>query len=287
MEEYRSLYSLRDGSRANRELSFDELKQGFRATYAKLISMCALEEAFGSSCFKWDEPGRFNGQIAGEVFHRTLKDHLWPQYGNDLTEVIEAYSEEDVFDIIELLFDFVSLPVKDSLFTHADSSCEGHYDRFDRTGGQDLYVKYINRFITKYGSGYRLSASGQVEELADPGLDLLLDAAIPGSKEGDIGEKISHAISLFRRYNAPEEDKKQAVRLLADVLEFLRGDAKEILNRSDEKDLFELANRFGIRHHNRAQSTNYDKDIWYRWMFYYYLATIHAIRRLMSKANPS
>ena len=48
---------------------------------------------------------------------------------------------------------------------------------------------------------------------------------------------------------------------------------------------FEIANNFGIRHHKVGQRTDYDKPIWYSWLFYYYLATIHAAVRLIDKGR--
>lgn len=73
------------------------------------------------------------------------------------------------------------------------------------------------------------------------------------------------------------------MRDLADVLEFLRPRVKEVLTSKDESDLFHLANNFGIRHHNDQQRTDYDRPIFYSWMFYYYLATIHAATRLIER----
>ena len=75
------------------------------------------------------------------------------------------------------------------------------------------------------------------------------------------------------------------MRDLADVLEFLRPQAKLVLASKDESDLFELANSFGIRHHNQRQKTGYDSAIWHSWMFYYYLATIHAVTRLIERSG--
>jgi hypothetical protein len=81
------------------------------------------------------------------------------------------------------------------------------------------------------------------------------------------------------------DERRDAVRDLADVLEFLRPQAKAVLASKDEADLFNLANNFGIRHHNAGQKTDYDPAIWLSWAFYYYLATIHAVTRLIEKAN--
>ena len=70
-----------------------------------------------------------------------------------------------------------------------------------------------------------------------------------------------------------------------DVLEYLRPQIKALLIKQDESDLFNIANNFGIRHHNEFQKTNYDTPIWLSWMFYYYLATIHAILRKIAKSK--
>jgi hypothetical protein len=48
-------------------------------------------------------------------------------------------------------------------------------------------------------------------------------------------------------------------------------------------DLFNIANNFGIRHYNEKQKTNYDQEVWLDWIFYYYLATINTIIRLIKK----
>ena len=37
----------------------------------------------------------------------------------------------------------------------------------------------------------------------------------------------------------------------------------------------------------RIRSQSYDKDIWYSWAFYYYLATIHACLRLIERHRDS
>jgi hypothetical protein len=68
-------------------------------------------------------------------------------------------------------------------------------------------------------------------------------------------------------------------------LEYLRPKMKGVLMSKDEGDIFNIANNFGIRHHNELQKVQYDKAIWYSWLFYYYLATIHAVLRLVAKAQ--
>jgi hypothetical protein len=47
--------------------------------------------------------------------------------------------------------------------------------------------------------------------------------------------------------------------------------------------LFQVLNGFGIRHHNPQQQTDYDADIFYPWLFYYYLAAVRAGQKLLAK----
>jgi hypothetical protein len=69
------------------------------------------------------------------------------------------------------------------------------------------------------------------------------------------------------------------------VLEYLKPKIKEHLTSADEKDLFNIANNFGVRHHNDKQKTGYDAGLWLSWMFYFYLATIHVVVRKMGEEN--
>lgn len=87
----------------------------------------------------------------------------------------------------------------------------------------------------------------------------------------------------FRYHTASLEDKHQAVRQLADVLEFLRPKLEELLPSSDENELFKIANTFGIRHHRADQRTDYDADIWLDWIFCCYLNTIHTTLALLKR----
>jgi hypothetical protein len=79
-------------------------------------------------------------------------------------------------------------------------------------------------------------------------------------------------------------ERRNAVRMLADILESLRPKLKLVLTHKDEDDLFNIANNFGIRHKNERQKTDYD-PLWLSWMFYYYLATIHFVTRRLEKTE--
>jgi hypothetical protein len=79
------------------------------------------------------------------------------------------------------------------------------------------------------------------------------------------------------RRGATVEDKRAAVKQLADALEHLRPEVDEQLLSKDERDLFRTANEFAIRHNKPGQKRDYDKAVWLDWLFHVYLATIRAV----------
>lgn len=92
--------------------------------------------------------------------------------------------------------------------------------------------------------------------------------------------KVETAVRMFRRGLSSREEQKQAVRVLVDLLEFYRPQVKEHLLSQDESELFKIANNYGIRHHRAEQKDDYD-DIWLRWLFYFYLSTVHLVLALV------
>jgi len=204
------------------------------------------------------------------------KENLWPIGAKCL-----GYSEDDLFDVIEFLHDHVSRPI-DGYF-HSYGNCGYHYSSFNKEEGQAELRTRMNRLLGAYKIPHELLSNGDVVIKADPGLEDLLKADLPGSEPVTIDSRVQAAISKFRRHGSSFEDRRDALRDLADVLEFLRPRLKVVLTSQDESDLFNIANNFGIRHHNEKQKTDYDESIWLSWIFYYYLATIHTALRLIEK----
>ena len=136
-----------------------------------------------------------------------------------------------------------------------------------------------------FGSGFELSSDGQIFALPEAGLDALIEATLPLRDPENVNDRVQAAINKFRRSRTNLDVRRDAIRDLVDVLEFLRPQAKQVLQSEDERELFNLANNFCIRHHNPKQETIYDKPIWYSWHFYHYLATINALTRLIAKKS--
>jgi hypothetical protein len=153
-----------------------------------------------------------------------------------------------------------------------------HWETFNKREGQDLFREKINAVLGHYKNKFELSQIGEVLHKPEEGFEQIFNADVP-SKDLNIVDRINAATNNFRRHGSSIDDRRQAVRDLAVVLEYLKPQVQELLTNKDEKDLFNIANNFGIRHHNDKQKTSYDAAIWLSWMFYFYLSTIHVVLR--------
>jgi len=265
-------------------VNLDTLKKLFLATFREFERRGYFQQSFGYDCVDAGSvAGAAGPDVAAFCFRRLRKPNLWP-----LEQELESYSEEDLLGMVELLHDCISKPIDG--FYHNFSDCGWHYEKFDAAAGRAEFREHLNEVLGDYGDGYELSPDGEVVAIGDVGVESLLRAEFPQPyiDYDNVEGKVEAAIRKFRRHHSSLEDRREAVRALADVLEYLRPKLKSVISTKDEGDLFNLANNFGIRHHNDRQKTAYDARIWLSWMFYFYLSTLHAqIRRLKSaSASP-
>lgn len=261
------------------QLNLQDLKQFFLTLYSDLEAQGYFQQYLGYTCVDSGfEPGIAGTDTKTELQLTLLRTTLWPVYST-----IGNWSEDDCFDVIEFFFDRASKPKE--WYDHSRFGCVRHCLAFNREEGQAEYRTKVNRVLRRYDKGFELSTAGEIQSLGDNGLEPLMHASLSIATSDNVKSRVETAVRRFRRHRASADDKHAAIRDLADVLEFLREKLKGVLLSKDEADLFNLANNFGIRHNNERQKTDYDKNIWFSWLFYYYLATIHAVTRLIEKAE--
>lgn len=260
-------------------LSLDNLKALFANAYSAWTNGGYFDEQFGSYCVdQGDVPGLVGENVADHVFLCLMKPDLWP-----IRDKLEGYDEEDLFDMLELLFDHISKPTEGHF--HSFAGCGMHWSGFDAGQGQLEYRDRLNVLLERYGPGYEMNDRGEIMVLGARGLNTLLHRELP-TKEKSVLERVQSAADRFRRYGSTADDRRQAVRDLADVLEFLRPQIKTALLKKDESALFEIMNNFAIRHHNTNQKADYDTAVWLSWMFHFFLASIHASLHLIERQAP-
>jgi hypothetical protein len=270
-----SYYSQRTGSNPNlKGLPLGDVIDLFLRVYKQLRNGGFFDEAFGFNCVDTGPiPGSI-GDVELEMLLTIRKKHLWP-----IETAASGYSEDDFFDVIEFLFQHVSKPIDGQ--HHSWNDCGMHWETFNRADGQVEFRSRINTVLEQYERPFEVAANGEVLHKPEAGFESIFEADIP-SKDANVVRRINAAVLRYRRHGSTIDDRRQAVRDLADVLEYLRPKVKEFLTRSDEADLFNIANNFGVRHYNDTQKTGYDAALWLSWMFYFYLATIHVLLRKMN-----
>ncbi len=267
-----TFYSMRTGSNPAKDgFTLDDLKELFHRVYGNLNNAGYFDESFGFRC---EDAGDIAGKVTDielEIFLKIRKKNLW-----SISSHINHYNEDDFFDIIEFLYIHVSRPI-DGKRHGWDNNCM-HWETFNKAEGQKEFKEKINEILEMYIGKYELSEKGEILAKPDIGFEKIFEADVPPSSKS-VTERMDSAIRHYRRHGSTLDDRRITVRDLADVLELLKPKVKSILTEKDEKDLFNLANNFGIRHLNEKQKTKYDTAIWLSWMFYYYLATIHVLLR--------
>ena len=265
-------FSQRTGTNPNlKGLPLDEITMLFERVYDQLVDEGYFVEAFGYSCTDAGHVAGLVRDVELEILLSVRKRNLWPIAAHRW-----EYDEDDLFDLIEFLFQHVSKPIDG--FHHSHNGCGMHWETFNREEGRAKFLEKINSVLVQYERPFELSARGEVLTKPEAGFETIFNADTP-SNEPKIVERINSAILSYRRHGSTLADRRQAVCDLIGVLEYLRPQVKALLTRADENDLFNIANNFGLRHNNDTQKTNYDASLWLSWMFYYYLATIHVVLR--------
>jgi len=281
----REYYSIRTNPSGNQGFDIQSLRSLILDEFNNFKLKNYFQEFFGYKCVDCGfVPGRFGSEemISKKVILKLKKD-LWP-----FEVSLEKINQEEIFDVIEFLFDFISAPIEGRGWFHNYMECGWHYEDldhdFEKEKGQKEFREEINEILQSYSSGYFLTKFGEIVPIADKGLETIFDKEVPFSQE-NLSNRLEHAISLFRSRHSNLDQRRDALKNLADILEPLRDKAKLVLTTKDENELFSIINNFGIRHNDIHQKNEYDKSIFFSWLFYYYLASIHACQRLINRKN--
>ena len=138
----RSYYSQRAGrGPASATLGLQDLKRIFKAQFDQLESEGYFQEYLGFQCVDAGfVPGSIGTDLEAELLLTLRKPNLWPVHST-----IDDWSEDDLFDMVEFLYDHISKPTKRHF--HDYSGCGWHCSEFDRDAGRLEYRQKINRLL--------------------------------------------------------------------------------------------------------------------------------------------
>ncbi|MEO3750793.1 hypothetical protein [Streptomyces sp. B6B3] len=234
-----------------------------------------LVEAFGEECV--DDPDELPD--ASEVIDQRLGiPDLWPL-------APESWDQDTFYGLVEVFHDLVSRPRMRRF--HSYNACGWHHSEFHNGPARALYRWRVNNLLREAGIGYELAVEGEdlgrLVGVTDVARSQLMHRALSDSAP-DITGRIRHAIALFRGRDTSAESKRSAIVTLAGILEERRSLIKEKVGRPDEGALFEIANRYDLRHRRTDQRGNYD-EAFLDWIFWWYLATVELTNRLIASRN--
>jgi len=194
-----------------------------------------------------------------------------------------SWSNDAFYGQVEVFHDLVARPRLRSY--HDYGNCGWHYDDFSVRCGRKLYRAKVNALFERCLLPLRLATEGEdvgrlVNESVGPKQELIhrvIQSSIdPGPK--------AHAIALFRGRSATVEERRSACIALAGLLEQRRGLVKQEFLSKDEGALFEIMNKFAIRHRDANQQSDYD-SMYLDWIFWWFLASVDLVDGLAEKSE--
>ena len=237
-----------------------------------------LQEWFGKDCVDGGGEGKAGLDIAAFVERRTFRADLWPPASR-----WPDWDTDALLTAVEFFYDHVSHPTDG--FQHGYANCGFHATAFDGAAGRTEFRDEVNQLLEHLDDGYELLEDGEVVHQAPAGFDELLKSIPPPIPDKPYEQRVASAVRKFRSRAASVDERRDAVRDLADVLERLRPEVRAVLTKKDDATIFEIANKFGIRHWDDQQYDDYTRPVWLSWMFYFYLATIHAVAHFVERAQ--
>ena len=277
----RTYYSKRAG-RVPSSISPDNLKKILYIQYRKFRNEDYFKKAFGYEC---TDLGDVQGDVGTDLDGKLLLD--FGGHGESMIPTLENIMKLDMdslFDLIEFLYDYVAKPI-DPVY-HEWNNCGIHVRDASYEEGREEWRSNLNESLSLLEPSYRLNTDGDIELLpSSVGFEHIVDQHTSHGDSENIDEVVNRSCKLFLKRNATLDDKRNAIRNLMDVLELLRKDVQEKLPDKEANDIFNIANNFGIRHHNDRQQTQYNRGAYYYWIFYACLATIDLLGRLKENSS--
>lgn len=264
------------------KIDFQDLKEYFIKVYRYFDNRNCFKAAIDGIWIKprYEDKRQILAPLfegGAEVFFLThiQSTSIYPIY-----EYYEDYTETELFTLIEILYDKIGVY---------------NYDEkvLEQVQIREEFATLINNILKFYEDGYFLEPStGIITKGANDAVKMMLSEDLHEVLNEDIMSKLREAVKMYYRFDANLESKKKAINILADILEPLRTDLKNVLNETYEINkadhdnlIFQIVNQFNIRHNNARQYTHYEHEIWYDWMIQYYTSVIITYYKLKQKKS--
>ena len=152
----RLYYRYRSGADPN-SMTLEQLKRLVRSAYLNLEREGWFQQGFGKDCV--DDPHDIGAYV--------LEELGWD--ASPLEDSIQNGSEDELFTILEFLYDNVAKPVEKSW--HSWNDCGWHVTATDVDVGQTEYRERINAMLARYENPHMLRDNGEIWRAAPDGME--------------------------------------------------------------------------------------------------------------------
>lgn len=263
-----------------------DLEQDSRYTFAEdfieLLNSMSLEGYFPKILPKvcednWTEPI----DVAREIRRATKQTVDWPLSATDA----KFLPDVTVYSLIEYFNDQAQRPRKADW--HNWNNCGYDYTDFNRESGGAVYRWRVNTLLSQHKVPLMLGSvgaeRGRLVHSFSHEQDVLLTQEVQNRAENPADE-VAHAIRMFRARNANNIDKRAALALLYKRLEPKRRYLEGKTTKGDVDDIFNIANRYQIRH-SVGKQFNEERPEYLEWMFWNFLSMVRLLDALEAKAQ--
>jgi hypothetical protein len=131
-------------------------------------------------------------------------------------------TEDHIFDTIEFLYDRASKPGE--MVGMTSETGWNYYDdeNYNDEKGKEEFREKANVILVDYKTGYELTPEGIILAIGTNGLQHILDAELVPYNEVYVDSKVRNAITKWRNRHLSLSEKREAIRELADVFEWLK-----------------------------------------------------------------
>jgi hypothetical protein len=190
----RKYYSLRTGQNPKvAGFNLEEFRDLFFRLYTKFFRNGYFDEAFGFFCH--DNDIFIDGKVIDpeyEIILKIRKKNIW-----GIEDHYRNYSEDDLFDVIEFLYDNISKPIDST--THGWNNSCTHWETFNKYEGQKEFREEINVILDLYINRYTLSNTGEILHSPEEGFEKIFEADIPSDDDNIKSDTPRRAGGLMSR----------------------------------------------------------------------------------------
>ncbi|MEE2522624.1 hypothetical protein V1639_10670 [Pseudarthrobacter sp. J75] len=225
----------------------------------------------------WTEPM----DVTREIRRATKQAVDWPLSPMDAKHLPDV----TVYSLVEYFNDQAQRPRKSEW--HNWNNCGFDYSDFNRESGGAVYRWRVNTLLSQHKAPLMLGSvgkeRGRLVHSFSREQDALLTQEVENRAENRADE-VAHAIRMFRARNANNIDKRAALALLYKRLEPQRKYLESKTTKGDVDDIFNIANRYHIRHSVGKQFSE-EREEYLEWMFWNFFSMVRLLDALEAKQN--